>query len=305
MWKTALALIIALLVLPALAWSLDTKPDLLQIQLIKMTYFLCIALALLCFFISTVTNNYSQVDKLWSIMPIAYIWIIFAYAPDPRIFVMAILITLWGLRLSYNFYRRGGYSWKFWEGEEDYRWSVLMAKLEFQAPWKWVLFNLFFISLYQMSLVWLITTPAIRSTGGGLLSWWDSLLVLFAIAFLVYETIADQQQWNYQKEKWRRINNSIPLGEEYEKGFAHKGLWALSRHPNYFGEQAFWSVIYLFSVSASGVWVNWSVAGIILLVFLFKGSSDFSESISASKYPDYSNYQDKTPRFIPFPKRKK
>ena len=46
-------------------------------------------------------------------------------------------------------------------------------------------------------------------------------------------------------------------------------------------------------------WVNWSLAGGLLLVLLFLGSSDFSEKISAGKYPDYEGYQKRVPRFIP------
>jgi len=53
-------------------------------------------------------------------------------------------------------------------------------------------------------------------------------------------------------------------------------------------------------VSATGLWANWSIAGAVLLVLLFIGSSNFSEEISANKYPDYKNYQKKVPRFIPF-----
>jgi steroid 5-alpha reductase family enzyme len=41
----------------------------------------------------------------------------------------------------------------------------------------------------------------------------------------------------------------------------------------------------------------------MLLFILFKGSSDFSEEISAKKYPKYKEYQAKTPRFIPFGKK--
>jgi len=37
-------------------------------------------------------------------------------------------------------------------------------------------------------------------------------------------------------------------------------------------------------------------------VILFKGSSDFSEDISAAKYPEYKEYQKRVPRFIPFTK---
>ena len=77
------------------------------------------------------------------------------------------------------------------------------------------------------------------------------------------------------------------------------------RHPNYAMEQTIWVVFYLFSVHATGEWVNWSVAGCALLLILFKGSSDFSEEISAKKYPEYKNYQQRVPRFIPFTKRAK
>jgi hypothetical protein len=34
---------------------------------------------------------------------------------------MAAVAAVWGLRLTYNFYRRGGYAWPPWTGEEDYR----------------------------------------------------------------------------------------------------------------------------------------------------------------------------------------
>ena len=91
----------------------------------------------------------------------------------------------------------------------------------------------------------------------------------------------------------------------YAKGFAHRGLWGVVRHPNYAAEQAIWIVFYLFSVSATGQWLNWSVIGAILLVLLFWGSSNFSESISASKYPDYADYKLRVPRFVPFTRASK
>jgi steroid 5-alpha reductase family enzyme len=65
-------------------------------------------------------------------------------------------------------------------------------------------------------------------------------------------------------------------------------------------EQGIWIIFYLFSVAATGSWLNWSMAGSLLLLILFKGSSDFSEEISATKYQEYKNYQRKVPRFIPF-----
>ena len=161
-----------------------------------------------------------------------------ASAFEPRIVLMAVLVTLWGLRLTYNFARRGGYSWKFWSGEEDYRWSVLRQRPEFQVPWKWTLFNLFFISLYQMGLILLMTLPILISMEGRPLGAFDYLLALFFLIFLFIETMADQQQWDFQNEKYRGINLGETLDGVYQKGFVQSGLWAFVRHPNYAAEQA-------------------------------------------------------------------
>ncbi|MCK4748806.1 MAG: DUF1295 domain-containing protein, partial [Bacteroidales bacterium] len=90
------------------------------------------------------------------------------------------------------------------------------------------------------------------------------------------------------------------LPEAYAKGFVHKGLWGIVRHPNYAAEQAIWIGFYFFSVAATGQWINWSVMGAILLVLLFWGSSNLSESISSGKYPEYETYKKRVPRFIPF-----
>ena len=95
------------------------------------------------------------------------------------------------------------------------------------------------------------------------------------------------------------MESGQPLPEKYNKGFVDSGLWGIVRHPNYASEQSIWIVFYFFSVSATGLWLNWSVMGAILLILLFYGSSNFSESISISKYPEYLDYKNKTPRFVP------
>jgi steroid 5-alpha reductase family enzyme len=129
-----------------------------------------------------------------------------------------------------------------------------------------------------------------------------AILVLF---FIVFETIADIQQWKFQRKKWQIIKAGITLPEEYKVGFLRKGLWAYSRHPNYFAEQCIWIFFYAFAIAASGEWINWSIAGCLLLVLLFQGSASFSEEISASKYPEYKNYQQQVSKFIPVWKKKK
>lgn len=301
MWKTILALLITIVVIPVLAFSLDVPLVPFQKEILNDLVMVYLAAALLCFVVSTLARNYSQVDKLWSLIPLAYVWMCAVKSGfEPRLVLMAIVVTVWGLRLTYNFSRRGGYSIRFWTGEEDYRWAVLRAKPELAAKWRWILFNLFFISLYQMGLILLITLPAVRSLNESPLGWVDYLLAALILGIVLIETVADQQQWNYHKEKGKALAAGGDIPEKYRKGFVHTGLWGKVRHPNYAAEQALWIVFYFFSVSATGNWLNWSVIGAILLVLLFWGSSNFSESISLGKYPEYKEYKKKVPRFIPF-----
>ena len=301
MWKTVLALLVTIIVIPVLAFTIDEPVTSFQQEILNDLVVVYLAAALLSFAVSTLTNNYSQVDKLWSLIPIAYVWMTVVKAGfEPRIVLMALLVTTWGIRLTYNFSRRGGFSIRFWAGEEDYRWAVLRAKPEFAPKWCWVVFNLLFISMYQMGLIMLITLPAVRSLGGSPVGWADYLIGALLLGFIVIETIADQQQWNYHKEKRKAMALGGDIPEKYRKGFVHTGLWGKVRHPNYAAEQAIWIVFYFFSVSATGNWLNWSVVGMILLVLLFWGSSNFSESISADKYSDYAEYRKKVSRFVPF-----
>ena len=303
MWKTVALLIVTILVVPIAGFYFSEPLTELQWETMKDLIISYIIAASACFILSTITKNYSQVDKLWSVIPVAYVWVA-AYPGnfEPRLVLMSGVVTIWAIRLTYNFSRRGGYSWKFWTGEEDYRWAILQARPEFSNPIVWAIFNLFFISFYQMGLILLFTLPIVKAIGGGPLGWADYLCAAGMLFFVIIETIADQQQWNYQQEKHRRINAKEELGEYYGKGFTHTGLWGMVRHPNYASEQSIWIVFYFFSVAATGSWLNWSIVGCSLLVVLFKSSSDFSEKISAEKYSAYSDYQKRVPRFVPFTK---
>ena len=301
MWKVALLLIFTLLTVPVVCFYYDDPLNALQANALCTLLWVYGTASFLCFVLSTITKNYSQVDKLWSIMPIPYLWIMVHYGSyDPRLILMAVLVTVWGVRLSCNFARRGGYSWKFWTGEEDYRWSILQAKPEFAQKWKWLLFNFLFISFYQMGLVLLTTLPALRVLGIHTpIGLFDIVLAIVILLLIFIEFLSDQQQYNYQTEKYRQIESGN-VEPYYKIGFVHTGLWAWIRHPNYMAEQAIWIVFYFYSVIATGHWINWTITGGLLLVLLFKGSSDFSEAISAEKYPEYKKYQKTVGRFLPF-----
>lgn len=302
MLRTILFLIATLLVLPFVAFTQDASLTDAQWAALQTIALVMVGVALLCFVLSELTGNYSQVDKLWSILPIGYAWYFAAHSEwNERVVLMAILITAWGIRLTYNFARRGGYRWPIWNSEEDYRWPVLRAMPLFRVRWRFTVFNLFFISLYQNALILLFTLPVLAAwQGAGTpLNSLDVLAAALLLFFIIIETIADQQQYNFQTEKYRRIRSGEALDGDYALGFCRSGLWAWVRHPNYAAEQGVWLAVYLFSVAATGRWFNWSIVGVILLVLLFLGSSDFSEKISAGKYPAYKDYQKTVPRFIP------
>jgi steroid 5-alpha reductase family enzyme len=305
---TAILLVITLLAVPVFSYFFGTAPGPAEWKAMHTLMLIMGIVIAYSFVIGELTRNNSQVDKLWSLLPIVYVWVVAGYSDfSPRLVVMAVLVTVWGVRLTANFAMKGAYQWRFWAGEEDYRWLVLRGKPEFGARWKWMLFNLFFISGYQNVLILLFTLPAIVALQYitvplGIFDYAATGLMFFFIAF---ETLADIQQWGYQSRKHEKVKAGGELTVDDKKGFLDKGLWALSRHPNYFAEQSIWVCFYLFSVAASGQWFNWSIAGCLLLIVLFQGSSAFSEEISAGKYPDYASYRKSIPRFLPFGKIRK
>lgn len=270
----------------------------------------CITVILLVFVTSTITNNVSQVDKLWSIVPFVYTWIAVC---DTRTFVMAILATIWGVRLTYNFSRRGGYTWPPWEGEEDYRWEQIRkghyVKI-LQNPFVWNAFNLIFISTYQNILLLLIATPSFVAytmatsplcvqDAAPPLNTMDYVAAALVLFFIAVESIADNQQYTFQTEKYRQINAGLELHGEYKDGFCQSGLFSVVRKPNYGAEQAIWISFYLFSVSASGKFFNWTMVGWVLLVLLFQGSGALTEKLTIMKYTEYAKYQKAVPLYVP------
>jgi steroid 5-alpha reductase family enzyme len=257
--------------------------------------------AILCFIVSEITRNYSQVDKLWSLIPIAYAWITVAAVPSIRVTIMASLVTIWGLRLSYNFYRKGGYNIVPWKGEEDYRWKVMRDTPALRGRFRFGLFNLLFISFYQNILILLFSTPLLLAAMNPekQLSVIDFVAGFVMMGFIIIEGIADTQLFRFHQEKKAGVNETSQYKGSLLKGFFTEGLWKYSRHPNFVCEQGVWIAFYFFGVAASGQWANFSLSGAVLLVLLFIGSSQLTESISSNKYPEYAFYKKEVPKFIP------
>lgn len=282
--------------------------DQTQKETLLILVIVCGCAAAYCFIVGEITRNNSQMDKLWSILPIAYTWIIAIKGNmNPRLVLFAIIVTLWGIRLTINFGRKGAYRLKFWQGEEDYRWSILRQNKPFTNKAVWALFDLFFISIYQNALVLAICLPALACMSSNEpLGGWDYGAAFAALGFLLIETAADEQQMAFHTTKKKLLAEGRSLEElpsPFNKGFNTTGLWAYARHPNYLGEQGVWLSLYFFCLGANvvqyGVF-NWSMVGPLLLVLLFLGSSSLGESISASKYKEYPLYCKHVSKYVPF-----
>lgn len=295
-------------------------------------YFLiaCGIISLLCWVATIITDNYSQVDRLWSIIPAVYAWffVYFGYQTKPerctRSIIMAVLVTLWGARLTYNFWRKDGYNLK----TEDYRW-IYVRKMFFYPKYKipYHIFNFVFTAVLQNLLLMFLVVPIwfvqTDKNVQNALNSFDYINIALFLGFLLIETIADQQQWNFQTKKYDWIDNRYMSGlvrvwiiyskseiEDFERGFLIKGLFKYSRHPNFWAEQSIWWIVYSFTLSSQLIYlkknialesiVNYTCFAAVFLTILFQGSTILTEWITCKKYPEYKKYCARVSRFLPW-----
>ncbi len=233
-------------------------------------------------------SDASIVDRLWSIQPWVYCWYVcFMFPSSARVLLMTALATAWGIRLTHNFAIKGGYS-----GGEDYRWAVVR---HWYPGWRYECVHIVFVCGFQQLLLLAIAAPAVAAAQSPTpLNAGDALAALVFVCALVLETIADRQQFAFQTKKYS--------GEKPTKGFLDTGVWAYSRHPNYFAEVLLWWAFYGFAVAATGD-INWSGAGAVCLTMLFAmpgASADLTELLSSQKYPAYAEYQKRVSRLVPW-----
>lgn len=299
------AVIVAALVITSIVLSEGAMTD-NQSETLRILVILCGCSAAYCFIVGELVQNFSQMDKLWSILPIAYSWIIAARGGmKPRLILFAVIVTAWGVRLTVNFARKGAYRLKFWEGEEDYRWAIVRRNPLFRRRFAWMLFDLLFISLYQNALVLAICLPALAAMESTeAIGAWDILGACAAAGFLLLETVADEYQWRFhckKKELLRRHGSPDEVPTPYRLGFNTTGPWSRMRHPNYLGEQGIWASLYFLAVGAGVTRSGFhpTAVGALLLILLFMGSSTLGESISSKKYPKYPDYIAQVCKYLP------
>lgn len=268
---------------------------------VLFTFTLMIIMGLFTFLASAITNNDSWVDRLWSIAPVAFGWTFFSFNSssnsgfrlDSPGFVYTVLVTMWGFRLTFNFYRRGGYK----KGGEDYRWMHVRTWPMFRSRVVWFVFSFLVVSIFQSWLLWAITLPLQSLPVHRAVSVPEKIFAAGFLFFLALETLTDQQQWEFQCEK--RFQRPRRLGVDYDIGFCIDGVFAFSRHMNVWSEQSIWLMVYLAGAVNKGTLCDPMALGSLVLIALTIGSSNLTESLSAAKYPEYKIYQRTTPMLIP------
>ena len=123
-------------------------------------------------------------------------------------------------------------------------------------------------------------------------SWLDILgVVVWAIGFL-FEVVGDAQLARF---KANPANNGKVMD---------RGLWAYSRHPNYFGEFLIWWGFFLVTLSTDNSW--WTVVSplVVTAVLLKMTGIPLTEQSMVDHRPGYREYIGRTHAFFPwFPKK--
>ncbi|KAI9698294.1 MAG: hypothetical protein M1820_007564 [Bogoriella megaspora] len=281
-----------------------------------------LALAPIFLVVSEINKNYSQVDRCWSLLPTIYnihydVWARMNGLPANRLDNIVAFSVLWSvssmdqllviatdlskLRLTYNYWRKGGYN----IGVEDYRWELLRERI---SPALFFIFNVTFIATAQSVLLFSITSPTYvlliaSRLSPDKLTFADTVFVRILMALVLLEFFADQQQWDFQQAKtlYRRTARVPPkyTRDELDRGFVSSGLWRYSRHPNFAAEQAIWTLLYQWSCYETFTYFNWTFVGVFGYLSLFQGSTWFTELVSAGKYPEYKQYQERVGKFLP------
>jgi steroid 5-alpha reductase family enzyme len=235
--------------------------------------------------VSLALRNSGIVDVFWGLffVVIAVVGLATGQGDASRGLLVALLTAAWGLRLAGHIALRGrGHG-------EDHRYAAMRAN----HGRRWGLVSLPLVFLLQPVLAWIVSLPVQAATnlrGGEFPQWTDVAGTAVFVAGFVFETVADLQLAAFRRDP---ANGGRVLD---------RGLWRLTRHPNYFGEFVLWWGLGLVGLS-TGAW--WSLAGPALMSFLLLRVSGVTllERTIGERRPAYSRYAATTNAFFPGPPR--
>jgi steroid 5-alpha reductase family enzyme len=210
-----------------------------------------LAATVVIFAFSLLSDNSSFYDPYWSVAPLLIIlYLAFSRGPlSAREIMVIILVLAWSMRLTWNWIRR-------WRGfqDEDFRYADFRKSSgRLYWPLSFLGFHLFPTVIVFLGLLPLFSVFRQETNPFNIA---DVLALVVTAGAILIEAVTDRQLWQFKKQSQNK-------GRLLEKG-----LWRLSRHPNYFGEVLFWCGLFIFSV-ASGLFQLWMLAGPAAVIILF------------------------------------
>lgn len=224
----------------------------------------------LWYVVSLLKKRNDIADIAWGLGFILVTIFAFIFNLSLKLSISLILISIWGLRLARHIYIRNK------NKKEDYRYKQFKS-----SPYLKVF-------LTQGLFMWLICWPILMSEKT--FYWFNFVGILVWIIGFYFEAIADKQLKEF-------ISNPKNKGK-----IMQKGLWAYSRHPNYFGEVMLWWGIWL--VNFGNNW--WSVIGPATISFLILEVSGVP--LLEKRYEgnqEFEDYKKKVSIFIPWRRKSK
>lgn len=230
----------------------------------------------------------SIADIFWGPGFVLVAWVTFLTADGlwARRLLVAVLVTLWGLRLGLHIATRN-----LGKGEDPryHAWRTQHGK-----KFWWI--SLFKVFLLQAILLWVISLAlqtAMIMQFPVRLVWTDALGTIICMGGFLFEAVADWQLRRFKSTPGSRGK------------IMDQGLWAYSRHPNYFGESLVWWGLFIIAMAdISNVWTLVSPVLITFLLLRVSGVSLLERHIRKRR-PGYEAYVERTRAFIPWLPRKR
>jgi steroid 5-alpha reductase family enzyme len=239
--------------------------------------------------LSIIVRDVSSIDVAWGLGFVLIGWVCFAvgHGSHDRRLLLAVLVTVWGLRLAAHIGRRNA-------GKgEDRRYAALRER----DGNRFLVTSFYRVFLVQAVAMWIISLPL---QAGGSIGGSRGIGVLDVVGIAVwaagfgFESIGDLQLDRFKADPASR-------GKVMDKG-----LWRYTRHPNYFGDATMWWGLGLIALGA-GVGALWGLLGAGLDTFTLTRVSGkpMLERDIEQRRPGYRDYIERTSGFVPLPPRRR
>lgn len=235
--------------------------------------------------VSLLRRDASIVDIVWGLGFVLVAWAakFVTGASGAGNWLLLLMVTVWGLRLA-------GYLAKRNLGKgEDFRYKAMRRK----HGERFAIVSLYTVFGLQGALMFVVSLPVTMgqrdtSAGAGFVVFVG--FVVWAIG-IYFEAVGDAQLARFKRDP------------RNEGQIMDQGLWALTRHPNYFGDAlVWWGLAIVGSSQGAGVWAFLG-AGVMTVLLVRVSGAAMLDRLLAKRKPGYAEYMARTSGFIPMPRR--